>query len=336
VQYSFVIPTFNRPDEVTELLESACILDIPKENFGGFEIIFADGSPTDILKPIIEKYTQKLNIQHLHKPKLAISPSRNLGAENAKGEYLIFLDSDVILPEGYLLAIHNEVSKSQPACFGGPDAAHKDFTPLQKAISFSMTSYFTTGGIRGGKKQIHKYNPRGFNMGIKKTVFEEVDGYSDFVCGEDIELSISIINKGYETKLIPDAFVYHKRRNTLKSFFRQVYRFGVARVNIFSRHPKELKITHLFPSAFFLFLVLGLLSSLVNETIFELFLMFISIYFFAIFINSTLQNRSLQVGFLSIITSVFQLCGYGLGFINNWFTLFILGKKEGLSLGASK
>lgn len=336
MQYSFVIPTFNRPEEVTELLESALQLNIPGTDFGGFEMIFADGSPTEILIPIIAAYKTRLSIQHLHRPKLAISPSRNLGAENAKGEYLIFLDSDVILPEGYLVALHSEVLKSQPACFGGPDAAHKNFTPLQKAISFSMTSYFTTGGIRGGKKQIHKYNPRGFNMGIKKAVFEEVNGYSDFVCGEDIELSIRIINAGYQTKLIPDAFVYHKRRNTIKSFFRQVYRFGAARVNIFSRHPKELKITHLFPSAFFMFLVFGFLSSLVNQTTFELFLMFISAYFFAIFINASLQNRSLKVGFLSIITSIIQLSGYGLGFINNWFTVFVLGKKDGLSLGASK
>ena len=337
VFYSFVVPTFNRPEEVAELLESATQLTLPnQDSFKDFEIVFADGSPTEVLKPIIEAYADKIKLLHLHRPKLAISPSRNLGAENAKGDYLIFLDSDVILPSGYLIAIHNAVVKNQPACFGGPDAAHKNFTNLQKAISYSMTSYFTTGGIRGGKKQIHKYNPRGFNMGIKKAVFEEVNGYGSFVCGEDIELSIRIIKAGYKTQLIPEAYVYHKRRNTLPSFFRQVKRFGAARVNIFYRHRSELKVTHLFPSAFFLFLVFGFLSYFIYDPVFELFTLIITIYLTAIFLNAWLQNRSITVGGLSIITSITQLCGYGIGFLLNFFAVFILGQKEGMELGASK
>lgn len=337
VYYSFVIPTFNRPDEVQELLVSASKLELPlNEGFEGFEMVFADGSPTEVLTPVISAFSKKLELTHLHKPKLAISPSRNLGAQHAKGDYLIFLDSDVILPEKYFHAVHKAVIEKQPACFGGPDAAHEAFTPLQKAISYSMTSYFTTGGIRGGKKQLHAYNPRGFNMGIKKSVFEEVEGYSKMVCGEDIELSIRIIKAGYQTHLIPEAYVYHKRRNTLKSFFRQVKRFGAARVNIYYRHRSELKITHLFPSAFFLFLVGGLLSYFFSETLFQLFAMVISIYLAAIFLNATFQNRNVGVGLLSIVTSITQLCGYGIGFLTNWIAVFVQGKKEGLELGPSK
>lgn len=335
--YSFIIPTFNRPDEVEELLQSALGQHLPEtDSFNGIEFIFADGSPTEILKSIINKFSDKLSVTHLHQPYLAISPARNLGAKHAKGDYLIFLDSDVILPNHYIELLHKNVMEKKPACFGGPDAAHKNFTPLQKAISYSMTSYFTTGGIRGGKKQIHQYNPRGFNMGIKTDVFKQVNGYSNFVCGEDIELSIRIIKQGFKTMLIPEIFVYHKRRNTIKSFFRQVYRFGAARVNIFYRHRSELKITHLFPSAFSLFLILGFLFSWVYQPLFIAFVSVVGVYFAAIFIHSTFQNKSLTVGALSIATSAVQLLGYGFGFINNFFTVFFLNKKDGLNLGASK
>lgn len=334
--YSFIIPAFNRPDEIRELLESFSKLDLPANNFEGFEVIIADGSPTTILSEIISAFQEKIQLVHLHRPKLAISPSRNLGAQHAKGEYLIFLDSDVILPSHYLNAVHDALSKERIDSFGGPDAAHASFTNVQKAISFAMTSYLTTGGIRGGKKQIHQYNPRGFNMGIRNEVFQKVNGYSSFTCGEDIELSIRIVKEGFVVKLIPEAYVYHKRRTTFKSFFRQVFRFGAARINIFYRHRSELKVTHLFPSAFLIFLIVGFASPLVSTHVFKLFLAVIGVYYGLIFLLATLQEKSLVVGLLSMIASTCQLCGYGSGLLSNAFTVFIQGKKDGLELGASK
>ena len=335
--FSFVIPTFNREDEVTELLESVLKLELPSnEKFEGFEFIFADGSPTDILAPIFPKYANQLNITHIHRPRLAISPSRNLGAEHAKGDYIIFLDSDVILPQEYLIKVFENVLIEDWDSFGGPDAAHESFTPLQRAISYSMTSYFTTGGIRGQQKQIHQYNPRGFNMGIKKNIFNEMDGYSDFVCGEDIELSIRVIKAGNKVGLIPKAHVYHKRRNTIKSFFRQVYRFGAARINIAYRHEGQMKLTHMFPSAFFLFLLFGTISWFFMLELFLLYLLFVVLYTTLILIDSTIKNKSLKIGVLSILTSITQLCGYGIGFLSNFYVVHILKKREGISLGAIK
>jgi len=334
--YSFIIPAFNRPDEIRELLESFSQLELPVSNFEGFEVIIADGSPTPILSEVIKSFQLKVKVLHLHRPRLAISPSRNLGAEHAKGEYLIFLDSDVILPSHYMNAVHTTLLKETIHAFGGPDAAHASFTNVQKAISFAMTSYLTTGGIRGGKKQIHQYNPRGFNMGIKKEVFEQMRGFSSFTCGEDIELSIRIVNEHYTVKLIPEAFVYHKRRTTFRSFFRQVFRFGAARINIFYRHRSQLKITHLFPSAFLIFLIMGIASVMVSTFWFKIFLVVIGIYYGLIFLLSTLQEKSMMVGLLSIIASTCQLCGYGSGLLSNAFAVFVQGKKEGLELGASK
>ncbi len=334
--YSFIIPAFNRPDEIRELLESFTVLQLPASNMEGFEIIIADGSPTPILSPLLKEFESKLIIHHLHRPRLPISPSRNLGAEHAKGDYLIFLDSDVILPQSYLSIVHQALLHETIDAFGGPDAAHKSFTMVQKAISFAMTSYLTTGGIRGGKKQIHQFNPRGFNMGIRKDVFHKMKGFSSFSCGEDIELSIRIINEKFTVKLIADAFVYHKRRTTFASFFRQVFRFGAARINIFHRHRNELKITHFFPSAFMGFIVLGIFSALISTILFNGFLIVIACYFLAIFCSSASKEKNLLVGFLSIVASIFQLFGYGSGFILNAVAVFMLGKKDGLALGASK
>jgi len=336
VFYSFIIPAFNRPDEVRELLESFSQLELPANGFQGFEVIIADGSPTTILEETIKSFQSKVGVVHLHRPKLAISPSRNLGAEHAKGDYLIFLDSDVILPKQYLKVVNHALATDAIDAFGGPDAAHVSFTNVQKAISFAMTSYLTTGGIRGGKKQLHQYNPRGFNMGIRKAVFEKMKGFSSFTCGEDIELSIRMVNDHFAVKLIPDAFVYHKRRTTFKSFFRQVFRFGAARVNIFYRHRSELKITHLFPSAFLIFLVAGFSTALFSALLFKLFLLAIGIYYGAIFVLATIQEKSILVGLLSIIASTCQLCGYGSGLLSNAFAVFIQGKRDGLDLGASK
>ena len=332
--YSFIIPCFNREDEIRELLNSFSNLKVPDNTH--YEILLVDGSPTEVLKPVIEPYSRLLQVNHIHKPKWAISPSRNLGSQLSKGEYLIFLDSDVILPEDYLIHVDSFLQKTNADSFGGPDKAHETFTDIQKAISYAMTSFFTTGGIRGHQRHLHQYNPRGFNMGIRKNVFEAVHGYSPMTCGEDIELSIRVIKSGYLVKLNPDAFVYHKRRSTFKSFFRQVFRFGAARINLFQRHRSELKIAHLFPTLFVLFLASGLLLGLTSSLLAKYFLSVLGIYLTALLFHSTVQNKNFKVGLLSVVASVLQLTGYGCGFLANFFTVFLMGKKEGMNLGASK
>jgi cellulose synthase/poly-beta-1,6-N-acetylglucosamine synthase-like glycosyltransferase len=332
--YSFIIPCFNRPDEVQELLQSFSKINIPKGS--SLEILFVDGSPTEVLKPVIKTFAPALPVHHVHRPNLAISPSRNLGAEVSKGDFLIFLDSDVLLPPDYLIQVDSFNQQTNTDCFGGPDKAHATFTNIQKAISYAMTSFFTTGGIRGGNKNLHQYNPRGFNMGVRKTVFKTVNGYSKMTCGEDIDLSIRIIKAGYSVKLNTAAYVYHKRRSTFKSFFRQVFRFGAARINIFQRHRSELKLAHLMPAGFVLFLVAVLLGSFLSQLILKTAVVLLGFYFLILFFHSSFQNKNLTVGFLSVIASVLQLTGYGLGFLSNAIEVFILGKKDGMELGASK
>jgi cellulose synthase/poly-beta-1,6-N-acetylglucosamine synthase-like glycosyltransferase len=319
---------------VHELLDSFTRLKLVENS--KFEIILVDGSPTEILKSVISGYEKQLPVRHEHKPKLPISPSRNLGAQLAQGDYLIFLDSDVILPEDYLVHVDSFLQKTNADAFGGPDKAHESFTDIQKAISYAMTSFLTTGGIRGGKQHMHQYNPRGFNMGIRKSVFDSVHGYSQMTCGEDIELSIRIINAGYAVKLNPDAFVYHKRRSTFKSFFRQVFRFGAARVNIFQRHRSELKITHLLPSFFVLYLIGGAVASFFIAPVRNLLIASLGFYLIVILTHSTIQNKSLSVGWKSMLASILQLTGYGCGFLSNAYSVFVLRKKEGMELGASK
>lgn len=338
--YSLIIPTFRRPEEVVECLESLCL-----QSFKNFEVIIADGTPGESLEKYMAAFRDKLDLLFLYEEYLGVSEARNLGAQKAKGDYFIFLDSDCIIPPDYLEQLDPILRERKIDEFGGPDAAHESFTQLQKAISFTMTSMLTTGGIRGKKTHVGQFHPRGFNMGVRREVFEKVGGYSTFKCGEDIELSIRIVKAGFKVELVPEAFVYHKRRTTLKQFYRQVYRFGAARINIWSRHPEELKLTHLFPAVFilgFIFASLckllslageyfGFLPPMVNSVLF-IPPMIYGFYFLMILLGSTWYNKNLIVGFMSVVTCLVQMAGYGFGFIANSWTVMILGKKEGMKL----
>ena len=334
--YSIIIPTFKRADEVIECLES-----LTQQSYTEFEVILADGTPGESLEKYILPFQHKLKLQFLYEEYLGVSEARNLGASKANGDYFIFLDSDCIFPPNYLEIVDTSLSKNYLDEFGGPDAAHQSFTILQKAISYTMTAIWTTGGIRGQKKHVGQFHPRGFNMGISRKAFEAVGGYSTFKCGEDIELSIRIIKAGYKVDLIPEAFVYHKRRSTVKQFYKQVFRFGAARINIWSRHKEELKLTHLFPSFFIIGLlgagVLAVAAAFIHFTGCSPWLLitplaFYFLYFLLIFIDATQQSKSIIVGGYSIITCLTQMTGYGFGFIANAFEVMIKGNKNGLKL----
>lgn len=322
------MPTFGRPDEVDEFLES-----LTHQKYRNFEVIIADGTPKKSLKEITDKYEGQYPLQFLYKEYLPVSDARNLGAENAHGEYFIFLDSDCIIPEEYLESVDTTLRNSPCDLFGGPDAAHDSFSPVQKAISYSMTSLFTTGGIRGKKTHVGTYHPRGFNMGVSRKAFEAVNGYdTSFKCGEDIDLSIRIIKAGFPSKLIPGAYVYHKRRTDFKKFFKQVYRFGAARINLKVRHKNELKITHLFPLAFLLYWSLGWLTVLIHPMVFYCWLGSLLMYSLMIFIDSSIQNKNVYVGLLSVRAAYTQLTGYGWGFFKNGIEVYIKGNRNGLKL----
>lgn len=325
--FSIIIPLYNRPDEVNE-----CLLSISRQSFKSFEVILVDGSPSDILADVINTYKISIaNLTHIHIPNFGISDSRNLGCKNANNNFYIFLDSDCITPPDYLLNVFNEINKEQLDAFGGPDAADSSFTPVQKAINYSMTSYFTTGGIRGKKKHLGTYHPRSFNMGMSKKVFEKTGGFSTTMkVSEDIDLSIRIIKAGFKVGLIQKAFVYHKRRTNFRKFFLQVYRFGAGRVYLNLLHKGELKITHLFPTVFQLFLVFCVVAAFINKTFFFVLILLLTIYLLSIFIDSSLKNKSVNIGFLSIIASLIQLNGYSAGFIRNFFVVYILGNKKGI------
>ena len=313
-QFSIIIPVYNRPNEVDELLAS-----ILKQDFSdSFEVFIIEDGSTNKCDAIVEQYASKLNVNYFFKENSGAGASRNFGMQQANGNYFIILDSDVILPPNYL----SEVKKALQICFtdafGGPDAAHHLFTPLQKAINYSMTSFFTTGGIRGKKKGFGKFQPRSFNMGISKKAFESTKGFANLKIGEDIDLTFRLWENGFETQLIAAAFVYHKRRATIAEFFKQTLAFGKARPLLNKRYPKTAKITYWFPSLFIFGLFLSILLSFLG---FWQFLIFYAIYFGFIFIDSFYQTKNVHVAFLSIITSLVQFLGYGIGFLQSKWRL---------------
>ncbi|MBR6853691.1 MAG: glycosyltransferase [Prevotella sp.] len=320
MKYSIIVPVYNRPDEVDELLES-----LTKQTLKDFEVIIVEDGSIKPCKDVCEKYANILDLHYYAKENSGPGQSRNYGAERSNGEWLIILDSDVVLPEGYLEAVEKSLASSTSiAAWGGPDAAHPSFTPVQKAISYSMTSFFTTGGIRGGKAKLDKFYPRSFNMGIRRDVYLKLEGFTKMRFGEDIDFSYRIVEAGYMPRLFPEAWVWHKRRTDFRKFFRQVYNSGIARINLEKRHPGTMKLVHLLPTVF----TLGVIGLLLITLIFTYACVPIILYSAIIFIDSSIKNKSLWVGLLSIPAAFVQLMGYGFGFIESWWKRCVLKQDE--------
>ena len=312
--YSVIVPVYNRPNEIDELLDS-----LTKQRFSNFEVlIIEDGSEHDC-RAIVENYRSQLDIHYFFKPNSGQGFSRNYGFERAKGDYYIVFDSDCLIPNNYFEVVDNHLDSEDLDAFGGPDKAHSTFTPLQKAISYSMTSPFTTGGIRGNKRHAGSFRPRSFNMGISQEVFERTQGYKITRKGEDIEFSLRIIESGFKTGLIPEAYVYHKRRTNLKQFYKQLHFFGRARINVRKFYPSELKLVHLLPLYFVLGLFGWIFSYFVFYDAFLLGSLLLSVFSLLILVDSALKYRSWSVGLLSIATSFTQLFAYGMGMIRECF-----------------
>ena len=335
MKYSIIVPVYNRPDEVDELLESLC-----SQTLKDFEVIIVEDGSQKPCKDVCDKYASILALHYYYKENSGPGQSRNYGVERAKGDYVLILDSDVVLPTGYLEAVDsslltiNSSLGGEAAAWGGPDAAHPSFTPVQKAISYSMTSFFTTGGIRGGKKKLDKFFPRSFNMGIRRDVYQQLGGFSKMRFGEDVDFSYRIVEAGYQPQLFPEAWVWHKRRTDFRKFFRQVYNSGIARINLEKRHPGTMKLVHLLPTIFtlgvlgmLLLSVLSLLSPLTSH-LSPLFLLPLLLYCLLLLIDSSIQNKSLWVGLLSIPAAFTQLMGYGFGFIESWWKRCVLKQDE--------
>ena len=257
MKYSFIIPVYNRPDEVDELLGSLTL-----QTVCDFEVIVVEDGSTVSCKEIVDKYAECLLIHYYNKENSGPGQTRNYGVDKASGEYMIILDSDCILPENYLAAVDAALQQEDVDAFGGPDRAHDSFSDVQKAINYAMTSFFTTGGIRGGKKKLDKFYPRSFNMGVRKEVYQALGGFSKMRFGEDIDFSIRIFKGGYTCRLFPDAWVWHKRRTDLKKFFKQVHNSGIARINLYKKYPESLKLVHILPALFTLGVVFLLFLSL--------------------------------------------------------------------------
>ena len=320
LEYSFIIPVYNRPDEIQELLQSFEAL----EGNMLYEIVIVEDGSAKTSKDVVETFNKKLNISYFFKENSGPGDSRNFGMKHAKGNYFIILDSDCILPKQYLTEVEKSLATDYVDCFGGPDAAHDSFSNLQKAINFSMTSFVTTGGIRGHKKSINKFQPRSFNMGLSKKAFEDSKGFGRIHPGEDPDLSIRLWNLGYKTKLVPEAFVYHKRRVSWKGFYKQVFKFGMVRPILNTWFPSTKKATYWFPTLFSLGLITAILLFAFG---FKWLLIGYGLYFVIAFILALFVAKSVIVSILVMPAILIQFFGYGYGFLKSTFAVSILNKN---------
>lgn len=317
---TLVIPVYNRPEEMRELLQSLSV-----QTNTDFDMIIVEDGSTRSSEEVVKEYSDRLRISYYIKENTGPGLTRNYGSDRVESEYILYLDSDCVLPDTYIQSLHNYLSENSVDVFGGPDSAAEDFSDYQKAISYSMTSFFTTGGIRGGKKRLDKFFPRSFNMGYKKSTYDKVGGFSPMRYGEDIELSYRLTANNCTSVLIPEAYVYHKRRSTDKSFCKQVFYFGVARVNLSKRYPGTLKLVHILPTLFLLFTL-----AFIYVSIFVCKYAIIPIYAlsFIWFVDSTIRNRSVNVGVLSIKSSFIQLLAYGSGMLYGIWKRVVLRQSE--------
>lgn len=318
MKYSIIIPVYNRPDEVEELLDSL----VKQEGDFSFEVVIVEDGSTLPCDKVLGKYKDKLSINYYAKPNTGRSDTRNVGMKLAKGDYFLFFDSDCVLPSQYFATLNKNLSESYSDCFGGPDAAHESFTDIQKAISYAMTSFFTTGGIRGGKQQLEKFKPRTFNMGFSRAVYERVGGFRDMF-GEDIDLSIRILDAGFSIKLYRDVFVYHKRRISFKKFYKQVYNFGSGRISLALLHKGSMKLVHTLPALFLVGAVAVIILSLFLSFWFWLFPAFYTLLLLA---DAFTKTKSVKTTLLAVWTSYIQLVGYGWGFITAFVQKVLLGR----------
>ena len=327
MKYSVIIPVYNRPDEARELLESLCA-----QTCRDFEVVIVEDGSAIPCKEVAEAYADRLDIHYYVKENGGPGRARNYGVERARGEYVLILDSDAVLPEGYIAAVEDELEREPADAFGGPDRAHPDFTPMQKAINYAMTSFFTTGGIRGGKKKLDKFYPRSFNMGVRREVYQALGGFSDMRFGEDIDFSTRIFKGGYRCRLFPEAWVWHKRRTDLKKFFKQVHNSGIARIHLSKRHPGTLKLVHLLPAVFTLgcalLLVLAAVAAALGCPHWWVMLLPLVLFALIIMADASRQERSVGVGLRAIAAAYVQLTGYGTGFLRSWWQRCVCGKGE--------
>lgn len=318
--FSIVVPLYNRPQEIRELLQS-----LTTQSYARFEVMIVEDGSDVPAEEVVMSFEGTLDVQYFFKANEGQGFARNYGFERAAGDYFIVLDSDVILPKDYLLRVYEGIQQRQWDAFGGPDAAHSSFSVVQKAINYSMTSPFTTGGIRGNKKHVGTFHPRSFNMGISRKVYEATKGFRLARRSEDMEFSIRMINQGFRVGLIPEAYVYHKRRTSVAQFFKQTYSFGKGRVDIHKLYPGELKWVHLLPSAFtvgvFGVIVLGGLQLLPIATspwmdfLFTVGAGFLVLYVLCLCLHALFKTRDVRVALMSVVTAFTQLLAYGLGFI---------------------
>lgn len=326
MRYSIIVPVYNRPLEIDDLLMS-----LTNQTFQDFEVLVIEDGSTELCQAVVNKYRSELKIRYFKKENSGQGFSRNYGFKKAKGDYLVVFDSDCLIPPHYFESVNSRLAKSPLDCWGGPDKAHSEFTSVQKAINYSMTSIFTTGGIRGSSGQPHNYLPRSFNMGISREVYEKTGGYRITRMGEDLEFSVRIKKEGFTAELIDDAFVYHKRRTDLKQFFKQLFFFGRARINLARYHPEQITLLHTLPLLFSIGLILSLFTLLFAVPALRHLIFLYLLFALIIAVDSYKKEKDIKVSFLSVPAAFIQLTGYGLGFgqellqlnrSRSWFSVF--------------
>lgn len=325
MHFTVIVPVFNRPGEVDELLAS-----LAAQTTKPFDVLVVEDGSTVPCREVVERYADRLDVRYHAQENSGPGPARNRGAALADGDYVLFLDSDCLLPPHFFAALTETLQQRPLDAFGGPDRAHPSFTAFQRAVSYAMTSFLTTGGIRGGQKAMDTFYPKSYNMGVRREAWDATDGFPPIHPGEDIDLSLQLERQGFRLGYVEDAYVYHKRRTDLRRFFRQVFKFGAARVTLAVRQPGSLQAVHLLPSLFTGYAAGSLVLLAMGRTApFALLAVPASLFFG----EALWRERSLPVATLSVVAAFTQLLGYGSGFLSGFWNQLVRGEASRLVTG---
>ena len=168
-------------------------------------------------------------------------------------------------------------------------------------------------------------------MGIRRELYHRIGGFGDLRHGQDIEFSHRIIQSGVKVAYFSDSVVYHKRRTSLRIFFRQVFNWGVARINLYKIDSAMLEPLHFAPALGLWFTMFFTLSVFLYRPIFPLWLLFIifmGILLFGSGVHAALKWKDVRTGFLVPIVTLLQISGYGLGFTLAFVWRVLLGRGE--------
>ena len=319
---TFIIPVRNEEKYIGSCITSLLSLDYPMDKI---EILFAEGQSTDGTRAIIEGYAKKFKgIKIFDNPTGNTSIGRNIGVQNATGEFIMNFSGHAVVPKEFLTLIMKKFSV-QPREVAGVGVSN--ISPEKQTFHAQVAGAAFLGFMAGSGffMQNTVFNDERFvgHMSFtcyRREIFDLVGNFDpDFWCGQDAEFDIRVRQKGYKILYTPETAVLHYKRDTPGALFRQLYRYGIARMKMIKKHPQTWRIFHFFPSFFVLGVSLLILLALLSVIPWTVIGVLTLLYLALCFVSSARVTQDPLIIISSPFYYILIKLAYGLGFLRGLF-----------------